>query len=212
MASSDESSASKEPNSALGCHAALPEASMVERDQRLSTISELAKISVTELETETMLQRLLACLVEAFEAAETGVLLLYDPANERLAVKGAHGYDLAKLAHIRVAPGEARCGRAFQTGQPELYSTPETIAVAIANMTPANRDVVTDATVGLKEPHSAVCIPLISGETKVGVLMLENLHEVNAFAPMDLPFLQTVADLIASLRRQSAKPTALRQS
>jgi signal transduction histidine kinase len=194
---SDESSTSRTLDSASGCCAALPEAHTVERDQRLLTISELAKISVTEHATETMLQKLLACLVETFEAAETGVLLLYDPSDERLAVQAAHGYGVAKLKQIQVAPGEARCGRAFQTGQPELYSTPETIAAAVANMTPANREIMTSATVGLQEPQSAVCIPLISGETKIGVLMLENLRDANSFVRADLPFLQTVTDLIA---------------
>ena len=197
MITSDESATSKKLGPASGRHATPAEASMVERDQRLLTISELAKISVTEHVTETMLQRLLACLVETFEAAETGVLLLYDPAEEALSVQATHGYDFAELGQIRIAPGEARCGKAFRTGQPELYSTPETIAAAIANMTPANREMVTGATVGLKEPHSAVCIPLISGETKVGVLMLENLHDANSFFRADLPFLQTVADLVA---------------
>jgi len=169
----------------------------VGRDQRLLTISELAKISVTEHVTKTMLQKLLACLVETFEAADAGVLLLYDPADERLAVRAAHGYDLAKLEQIRIAPGEARCGRVFQTGQPELYSTPEAIAAAMANLAPANGETVTAAMIGPQEPQSAVCVPLISGETKVGVLMLENLRDANGFVCADLPFLQTVADLIA---------------
>ena len=194
---SDESATSKNLDSASGCHAALPEVRTVERDQKLLTISELAKISVTEHATETMLHKLLACLVETFEAAEAGVLLLYEPSDGRLAVQAAHGYDLAKLEQIRIAPGEARCGRAFQTGQPELYSNPKTIAAAVANMTAANREIITAATVGLREPQSAVCIPLISGETKMGVLMLENLHNANGLARADLPFLQTVADLVA---------------
>lgn len=197
MVTSNRSATSRPLDSASRGHTTLAEARTTEPDQRLLTISELAKISVTEHETEAMLQRLLSCLVETFEPAETGVLLLYDPSEERLAVKATNGYDLAKLQQIRIAPGEARCGRAFQTGQPELYSTPETIAAAIANMTPANREAVIGVTVGLKEPQSAVCVPLISGETNMGVLMLENLHEVNAFALLDLPFLQTVADLIA---------------
>jgi signal transduction histidine kinase len=64
-------------------------------------------------------------------------------------------------------------------------------------MTPANRKIVTAATVGLKKPQSAVCIPLISSETKMGVLMLENLRDANSFVRADLPFLQTVTDLIA---------------
>ena len=197
MTTSDESATSRNRDSASGCHATLAEARTMERDQRLLTISELAKISVTEHTTKTMLQRLLACLVETFEPAEAGILFLYDPADERLVAKAAHGYDLAKLEQIRIARGEARCGRVFQTGQPELYSTPESIAAAIENMTLANRDAVTGAMVGLKEPQSVVCIPLISGKTKVGVLMLENLHDANSLACADLPFLQTVTDLIA---------------
>jgi signal transduction histidine kinase len=197
MTKSDQSATSTRLDSVSGGHTTLAEARAVERDQRLLTISEIAKISVTEHVTQTMLQRLLTCLVETFEPAETGVLLLYDPAEEALSVQATHGYDLAKLEQIRIAPGEARCGRAFQMGQPEVYSTPETIAAAIENMTQANRDAVTGATIGLREPHSAVCIPLLSGETKVGVLMLENLHDANSFARADLPFLQTVADLVA---------------
>ena len=197
MTTSDESATSRNLVSASGCHATLAEARKVGRDQRLLTISELAKISVTEHVTKTMLQKLLACLVETFEAADAGVLLLYDPADERLAVRAAHGYDLAKLEQIRIAPGEARCGRVFQTGQPELYSTPEAIAAAMANLAPANGETVTAAMIGPQEPQSAVCVPLISGETKVGVLTLENLRDANSFVCADLPFLQTVADLIA---------------
>jgi signal transduction histidine kinase len=197
MTTSDESATSEGLDSTSGRHTSLTEAGTVERDQRLFTISELAKISVTEHVTETMLQKLLACLVETFGAAEAGVLLLYDPADERLAVQAAYGYDLAQLQQIRIAPGEARCGQAFQTGQPELYTTPETIAAAIANMTPANHKALKGATIGLKEPHSAVCIPLISGKSKVGVLMLENLNHAHGFSGADLPFMQTVADLVA---------------
>jgi signal transduction histidine kinase len=196
MIASDESATSSNLDPASGLRI-IVEARAVEQDQRLLTISEIAKISVTEHETETMLQKLLACLIETFEAAETGILLLYDPADKVLSVQAAHGYDLAKLNQIRIAPGEARCGGAFQTGQPKLYSSPESIAAATASMTPANIQLVRAATVGLKRPQSAVCIPLISGETKVGVLMLENLHEANSFTPAVLPFLQTVADLVA---------------
>ena len=197
MTMSGGSTTSTDLDSAADCDATLADASMVERDQRLLTISELAKISVTEHVTGTMLQKLLACLVETFEAAEAGALLLYDPSDERLVVRAAHGYDLTKLQQIRLTPGEARCGRAFQTGRPELYPTPATIAAAIETMTPANGELVTAARIGLQEPQSAVCVPLISGETRVGVLMLENLHDTSSFLRADLPFLQTVTDLVA---------------
>jgi signal transduction histidine kinase len=193
----DQSAVSKDLDMALASHTAFPETQRWRQDQRLLTLFEIAKILVAERELEAMLQQLLACLIETLEAAEAGVLLLYDPSDGRLAVRAAHGYDLASLEQIRLVPGEARCGKAFQTGLPELYSTPETITAAMANMTPENRERFRVATTGLRKAVSAVCTPLITSQTKVGVLMLENLRQPGSFVQADLPFLQAVAGLIA---------------
>jgi signal transduction histidine kinase len=193
----NESERTEKLDLASDCDSARTEASMVARDQRLLTISELAKISVTVHKTESMLQKLLACLVETFEPAEAGVLLIYDPSQERLVVQATHSYDLGKLNGLRLAANEARCGRTFETGKPELYATRAAIAAATANMTQANREVIRTATAGMPLPHSTVCIPLVAGEKATGVLMLENLHRPDAFGEGDLPFLQTAADLIA---------------
>jgi signal transduction histidine kinase len=197
MIASDESESTENLDANPVRDASRPKASMADGERRLAIISELAKISVTEHKTEAMLQRLLTCLVETLETADAGALLLYDLAEERLAVRAAHGYDLTKLDGIRIASSEAMCGRAFQTGQAELYATSRAIAAATANMTAANRELVQVAMAGLPGPQSAVCIPLIAGEKKTGVVMLENLHKANSFADSDLSFLQTVGGLIA---------------
>ncbi len=151
----------------------------------------------TERELETMLHKFLACLVETLEAVEAGALLLYDPAGGRLVVRAAIGYDLSSPEYVRLAPDEARRGRAFQTGQPELYPAPEAIAADMADMRPKDRERFRDATTDLNKAISTVCIPLITNQTKVGVLMLENLHQPGSFVQADLPFLQAVAGIIA---------------
>jgi len=180
-------------------HPAAPGAGgVVESDYRLLTIVELAKIAVTDLVMESMLQKLLDSLVATLEAADAGALLLYDPADGRLVVQATHIYDLPRLRQIRLAPGEARCGRALLSGRPELYPTPEAIAAAVASAAPADGEIIRTVIVGLKKPQSSVCLPLIAGEKKVGALMLDNLQRTNAFAPSDLPFLQTVAELIGA--------------
>lgn len=53
------------------------------------------------------------------------------------------------------------------------------------------------ATEGLAAPTSAVCIPLIAGQSRIGALILENRSKPGRFMPVDMPFLQTVADLTA---------------
>ena len=197
MVMSYQPAASSNLDLALAGHATSAEAQITDKDQRLLTIFEIAKVLATQHDPETILPKLLSCLIETFEAADAGILLVYDPANEWLAVKAAHGYDLGALRQLRLTPGESMSGKVFQTGQTELYPTPEAIAAAIADVAPANREIFRAAAIGLRQPLSAICVPLITGQTKVGVLVLENLHQPGSFVHADLTFLQHVADLIA---------------
>jgi signal transduction histidine kinase len=83
------------------------------------------------------------------------------------------------------------------TGKAELYPTPEAIGWARANLTEDNRKWFEAAGANKHLPLSAVCIPLITGQVKVGALLLENRRQPYGFVPEDIPFLQAVADLIA---------------
>jgi signal transduction histidine kinase len=211
MAMSDQPAVSKNLDLALTSHATSAEAQIADEDQRLSTIFEIAKILATQQDLETMLSEFLFCLIETLEAAEAAALLLHNPSDDRLTVRAVRGYDLTTLEQIRLAPGESLCGKVFQTGQAELSPTPEAISAAMADMTPANRELFRATTIGLKQPQSAVCIPLFTGQTKVGVLMLENRRQPSSFIPADLPFLRAVADLIA-LSIRSARLNQERQA
>jgi signal transduction histidine kinase len=167
------------------------------KDQHLSAIFEVARILATEQDLEGMLPQFLSRLIVALEAADTGILLLYDEADEQLTVSEAQGYDFDTLSKIRIAPGEAMSGRAFQTGQVGLYPTPKAIAAARENLRPESRELFGVATIGLEEPQSAICIPLVAGQAKVGALLLENRSRPSGFTPEEVSFLRAVADIIA---------------
>jgi transcriptional regulator with GAF, ATPase, and Fis domain len=167
------------------------------KDQRLSAIFEIARIMATQQDLETMLAGFLSCIVETLEPPEAGLMLLYDPADECLIVRAAQGYDLAHLRQACLAPGEATCGKTFQSGEAQLYPTPKAVAAGRRNLTPANREIFRAAAIGRRQLQSAICIPLFAGETKVGVLRLENWHQPGSFVREDIPFLEAVADLLA---------------
>ena len=192
---SDQRSDSRDPG--FAGNSTLPEVYATSGDQRLSAMFEIAKILAMEYDLEAMSSMFLSCLIDTLEAAETGIFLLYDQATDRLTVRDAQGYDLDVLRQIQVAPGEAMSGVAFQAGRTGLYAIPDEIVAARTNLAPANRDLFRQATAGLKEPLSAVCVPLITGQTKVGALVLENRSKPSRFTPADLPFLEAVAQLIA---------------
>jgi len=198
MTMSDQPTVSKNINLASSSPAKSSEDQTVDQNQRLLTVFEIAKILATEQDLQTMLPKFLACLIETLEAADAGSLWLYDPSNGQLVAKGAQGYDFTVLKQLRLAPGEAMSGKVFQTGQARLCATPEVTAAAMANITPANSDVFRAATAGLRQPLSACCVPLIKGQTKVGVLALLNLRQPASFTHEDMAFLQRVANLITT--------------
>jgi signal transduction histidine kinase len=173
------------------------ESQAADKDQRLLIIFQMAKILVTEHNLEAMPVKFLSCLVETLEPADAGMLMLYDPSDELLKIGVARGYDIDGLETLRLAPGEAMSGKIFQAGQAESYPNLQAIAAARENMTPENRELLKRASVGLGQPQSVICIPLITGQTIVGVLLLENRRQPDSFAQIDLTFLQAVADLIA---------------
>ncbi len=167
------------------------------KDQKLSIIFEIARLLATKSDLETMFSQFLSSLMETFEAADAGVLRLYDPDDDTLVLKAAQGYNVDILKQIPLSPGETTSGHAFQTGQVELFSTPASIAAVRANMTPANRKMFNEAILGLKQSQSVISMPLITGQ-KVGVLTLENRRQPGSFVPTDIPFWKAVADLIAT--------------
>jgi len=174
------------------------------QDQRLFTLFEIAKILATQDDLDAILSRCLSYLIEAWEIAETGMLFLYDPSVGQLTVRAAQGYNASPLSQIRVTPGEGMSGKAFQTGQTRLYRTPRAISEARANLTPTNRELLRAAVSGQKGPQSAVCIPLSTGQTTVGALVLESRYESGGFAHADLAFVKDIAQLVAlSVERMS---------
>ena len=163
---------------------------------RLSTIFEIARTMARERDLAVMLPQFLGGLIDTIPAADAGVLMLYDPALHRLKAAAAQGYDQLFLLQLHIAVGESLSGKVFQTGQTQIFATPEDTTAAMADMTPENRELFRAATVGLHHPLSAVCVPLKAGQEKVGVLVLENLRQEGSFDTSDLPFLEAVAELI----------------
>lgn len=165
--------------------------------ERLAAILEIAKILATEQDLDVILQKFLSCLIKTLKTAETGILQIYDSSDGLLRVKSAQGYDLNPMKQISLNPGEAMGGTALETSQSELYPTPEAIAAARKNLRPENRELFRLATAGLGQPLSAVCIPLTTGQTKVGALLLENRGKPGSFVHDDIVFLEAVGDIIA---------------
>lgn len=170
----------------------------LERKAReLEVLFEISKILSSALDMRTLLDSTVHLLVGVLDAADAAAILLYSPETDYLEVHSAFGFEGKWLSQLRLRPGESLSGKVFQSGRPQLYPTPEAIACGMADMDSNNRSLFEKATRGTALPRSAICAPLVSRGSRIGVLVLECLQKNGCFLPSDLDFVQALADLIA---------------
>ena len=168
---------------------------------KLYVITEVAGTLAAHLDLAELLQLVLDKITAVLEPAEFGVILFWDPSSQLFRPEAAAGpalHDRDAVMAISLKEGESITGSVFAEGKARLLSTPEEISRDMSNLHPAKRTAMSNG-YGLDGmPKCAVAVPLSRDEHKYGVLVLETLVWSNLLLPlMILPFIQTLADLIA---------------
>jgi signal transduction histidine kinase len=163
----------------------------------VSTLFEVSKKLASIVSVEGILPAIQSTLVETLRPAEAGVLFLLDEATGMLRIASSFGYEVDALDRMSLRIGESMSGKVLQLGRPEVWGTPDESASAMANMTEYNLGFFRLASRGLDFPKSAVGVPLIYREKKMGVLTLETFTSDERFSPSHVPFLQAFAELIS---------------
>jgi K+-sensing histidine kinase KdpD len=160
-------------------------------------LTEVAKTLASPLELSALLDAVLRRIVDVVEQADVGTVMLWDQAAGLFRPGASYGFDLEALKDIALRAGESITGKVFDAGQAKLLCTPEEVAAAMADMRPFNREVFARSLRSDSLPRAVLATPIATQEKKYGVLVLETLNASEAFAEDDLPFIQTLADLIA---------------
>jgi signal transduction histidine kinase len=162
----------------------------------LSAIVNLSRILATRREIETLLPSVLDYLVNKLQAADVGIVWLYDSSTRQLNAQSACGFDLKDLGHFQLNASEAIISRVLQTGQAESYSSSETVTETKPGVTNATEKIFGVEIPGLSSPSAALCLPLVIDHVKYGVLTLLSLRRGATFNQADIPILQGMADLL----------------
>lgn len=177
------------------CDEELEEARRQTRE--LSTLLNICMALPATIDLDNLLHAIISKSVEPFEAADAGVVFLYDPQEEVLTPRASMGYRQEPMSQVRLRPGEAMAGKVFQRGEPLLCSHPDEVADAMENLGEANRIRLEKARGQLAQPRSAVSVPLVSRDSVLGALTVVNLRRYAAFSASDVHFLQAIANQMA---------------
>jgi K+-sensing histidine kinase KdpD len=170
----------------------------IERLQRqLYALTEIAKTLTLPLELPELLNAVIQKIIGVIEPAEVGAVMLWDQPSGLFRPAAVFGYDAEALSELGLRAGEAITGKVFDDGAGRLVSTPERVAEAMADLRPSNRAVMTRALGSDTLPRCTLAALIKVGAYKYGVLVLETIRGPTVFSDSDLPFLQSISDLIA---------------
>ena len=166
-------------------------------NEEFHALIEVAKTLASPLELPALLDAVLRRIVAVVVQADVGTVMLWDQPAGLFRPEAAFGFDLDVLKQMGLRAGESITGKVYDAGQASLLCTPQEVAAAMADMRPFNREVFARSLRTNELPRAVLAAPIATGEKKYGVLVLETLTAKNAFQEDNLPFIQTLADLIA---------------
>lgn len=166
--------------------------------KQLHALTEVSKTLTSPLELHELLNAVMNRMIGVLDPADIGSIMLWDHSAGLFRVEACFGFDLDILKNLGLRAGESITGKVFDEGYPRLLSEPGEIAEAVSDMRMANRRLLEKSLGGSSyQPVGILAVPLSVGPQKYGVLVLETQNPAAHFSMGDVPFVQTLADLIA---------------
>jgi K+-sensing histidine kinase KdpD len=196
----------------------MPPADQVDVERLINEYRVLAEV-VRELKNPIPLPELLNLILEKIASvltrAEFGAVMVWDQSSGLFRPWACYGCDAAILKRIGLQAGESITGKVYEEGKPFLRCSPDEVADAMENMRPGNRAIFARALNHEARPFCTVAVPIAVTGQKFGVLVCESFRGTNQVSAEDIPFLQSMADLIAlgiNRSRLEARADAIRQT
>jgi transcriptional regulator with GAF, ATPase, and Fis domain len=151
---------------------------------RLSEISSLFDVSTSvnmQFRIESILDLITRRVLTCLEADQSSILLL-NPETQMLECRAVYGIDSEFVRDSTVRLGDGIAGWVAQHGEP-LVLNPEDIVRRFADSWKSGRNIT-----------SALCIPLMSKGTAIGVLNINRIDRDRHFSPADARILSVFAE------------------
>ncbi len=182
---------------------------------QLYALTEVSKTLTQPLELQELLNLVLRKITRVITPAEISAVMLWDESSGLFRPMAAYGLDFQTFKQIGLRAGESITGKVYDQERACLLKEPSEVASAMANMRAANQVVFFRSLGSNQLPKGLFAAPLSVGKQKYGVLILETFQGPHTFSDADLPFLQTIADLIAlaiDRARLEVKADSVRQA
>lgn len=170
---------------------------LTETRRRLREVGLLLEFSrqLGSFDPDEITDTLLESSLRVITSAHAGLVLLWEPEERKLIPRAASGYtDTARIMEITYGPGTALPGQVFSDASVQRI---DEVDFAEHYRLPSESLLAYREATGERVPIASLLVPLQSGESVLGVLVLDNFNTPAAFTDDD-------EALVTSLAQQTA--------
>jgi sugar diacid utilization regulator len=163
-------------------------------EKQLYSLINSTRVLTSTRDFDLVLQRLMEEVFQVIDAADAGVLFIYDRKKGGLVAKSSVGFDDNYLKLIILSENEAMTGKTFSSKKSIIFSNLPDTSEAMSDLSQYNSDLYIKALGKPEYPTSTICTPLIFGEECIGVLTIDSYVKNINFTIYDLHILETFAN------------------
>ena len=170
--------------------------------RQLHVLMQVSTIFNSSLDFYAVIQSVIEEAVSVIDAADGGVLFLYDEERKRLKVAGSTGFRKKTVNEVLLQSGESMTGLAFQKKETLHFTTNFEVEKAMKTMTPQNATLYHQSASDF--PMSTICIPIMKEDSCTGVIVLDRFNQEKSFTEDDIRLVEAISSQ-ASIAIMNAK-------
>lgn len=163
--------------------------------RQLHLLMQVSTIFNSSLDFYSVIQSVIEEAVSAIDAADGGVLFLYDKEQKGLKVAGSTGFRKKTVNEVLLRSGESMTGLAFEKESTLHFKTSDEVEKAMGTMSHQNASLYYQSAHEL--PLSTICIPIKKEGTCTGVIVLDRFNGGKGFTEDDIRLVEAISSQAA---------------
>lgn len=159
--------------------------------RQLQLLMHVSDILNSSLDIDSVIDSIMNESISVIDAADAGVLFLYDFKQKCLVATSTYGYQTYRLIQVKLKPGQALAGVTFLAKKCLMFSNQSNVKETYSSLTEKTIELFTQSVPTY--PYSAICAPIISNNQCIGVINLGSFRPESRFTLDDVNLLTAIS-------------------
>lgn len=159
--------------------------------RQLESLITVSNVLNSSLDIDKIIHSIMQVTISVLDAAEGGVLFLYNENSGYLVAEATFGFDPLILQNTRLKPGESMTGQSFVQKKCLLFKNPKDVIEATSTLTKKNMRLMINSIPNY--PTSTLCAPIIIKDECIGVMTIDAFSSNLTFSEDDIKLLTAIS-------------------